>query len=107
MGIWNKLKPVTLYNEYIDKVKVCQETIENCIVRPNQMPFSEKGDSGSLIFTNDNPNRRVLVGMLLGGVDDPRRTFTFFTHIQDIYEDIKSLTGASDVRFKLNRSVHS
>jgi len=63
-------------------------------------PSSLSGDSGALVYTNDDPENRTVVGMVRAGDDDHARG-TFVTPIEFIYEDIKSLTGAVEVRLNL------
>jgi hypothetical protein len=53
--------------------------------------FSQKGDSGSFIYSIGDYR---VVGMLWGGSD----RVTYFTHIGDLVADIKQVTGARDVR---------
>ena len=54
--------------------------------------FSEPGDSGSFVFTASG---RV-VGVVTAG--DERKGVTFMTPIEDVLRDIKSVTGAVEVR---------
>lgn len=54
--------------------------------------FSEQGDSGAFIFDN----RRQVIGLLFAGCDE--KNATYFTHILDVFDDIKAVTGAVDVR---------
>ena len=56
-----------------------------------------KGDSGSLVYTNDDPDNRVVVGIVRAG-DNPHARWTMVTPIEFIYADIKSVTGAAEVR---------
>jgi hypothetical protein len=54
--------------------------------------FSDKGDSGSAVFTVDGE----FVGLLHAGVE-PRREISYITSAQDLVEDIKHITGAIEV----------
>ena len=49
--------------------------------------FSEHGDSGSLVFNMDG----LVVGLLFGGAQSLHRSY--FTHIDELYEDIRAVTG--------------
>lgn len=57
--------------------------------------FAEPGDSGSLIYTNAGK----VVGMLVGG-NERLPTWTF-SPIEDVFEDIKTVTRAEDVRLPI------
>lgn len=72
---------------------VTQPTREHVILGCGQ-PFSRPGDSGALVF---KPSGAV-VGMIVGShqYDD----ITYMTSIEDLVEDIKAATGASDVRIQ-------
>jgi hypothetical protein len=54
--------------------------------------FSDKGDSGSAVFSQDGQ----FVGLLHGGVY-PERDRSYVTAAQDLVEDIKHITGAVEV----------
>ena len=54
--------------------------------------FSDKGDSGSAVFTKAGE----FVGLLHAGVQ-PYRDITYVTSAQDLVEDIKHITGAVEV----------
>ena len=54
--------------------------------------FSDKGDSGSAVFTRAGE----FVGLLHSGVD-PWRDISYITSAEDLVEDIKYITGATEV----------
>ncbi|KAJ5471079.1 hypothetical protein N7530_008436 [Penicillium desertorum] len=58
----------------------------------NSYPFAEGGDSGSWITRVDGK----VFGMLAGG--DERMGTTYFCRINDVFDDIKDITGAAEVR---------
>jgi len=54
--------------------------------------FSDKGDSGSAVFSGDGE----FVGLLFGGTY-LERNMSYVTAAQDLVEDIKHITGATEV----------
>jgi hypothetical protein len=54
--------------------------------------FSDNGDSGSAVFTKAGE----FVGLLHGGVE-PGRQISYITSAEDLVEDIKYITGATEV----------
>lgn len=62
--------------------------------------FSQGGDSGALVYTNDNPQNRVLVGMVRAGLT-PWPYCTLVTPIEFIFKDIKTRTGVEAIRLKV------
>jgi hypothetical protein len=54
--------------------------------------FAEPGDSGALITRMDGK----VLGILTGG--DERQGTTYFCRINDVFDDIKDITGAVEVR---------
>ena len=54
--------------------------------------FSDRGDSGSAVFTE----RGEFIGILHAGVE-PERDIGYTTSAQDLVEDIKDITGAIEV----------
>lgn len=67
-------------------------TLEHSVSCPPTSTFCVSGDSGSFIFDDQGG----VVGLLYGGSD--RNDTAYFTHILDIIEDVKAITGAADVR---------
>ena len=55
--------------------------------------FSLAGDSGSIIFNGNT----LLKGQMFGGFDDG--STTYFTPVEDLFNDIKFMTGATEVKF--------
>lgn len=82
------------FTEAVDEYGVPQviPTWEHKIASGPDGSFVEKGDSGSWIYTQAG----VVVGVLKSG-DESKDTGTM-TLISDIFDDIKSITGATDVR---------
>jgi hypothetical protein len=54
--------------------------------------LSDKGDSGSAVFSQDGE----FVGLLYGGTY-PERNMSYVTAAQDLVEDVKYITGAIEV----------
>lgn len=67
-------------------------TFEYGVANTKQIAFSLPGDSGSFVC---NTTQRV-VGMVIRGYDRTRTSY--YTPIEDIFADIKRVTGARDVR---------
>lgn len=112
-GVYNPLVVANISAQFIDGKYVYRSTKEHSVISGDgRLPFSQKGDSGSLVFTNEDPEHRVLLGMIFGGSEEctcgscsrgvwcGEVRVSYFTHINDILEDIKTLTGASDIHFK-------
>ncbi|OQD75914.1 hypothetical protein PENDEC_c005G04444 [Penicillium decumbens] len=68
------------------------ETFEHAFVSISGGPFSEGGDSGSFVFAEDGD----VIALLWGGIE--RRDVTYVTPIEEVFDDIKRVTGALDVR---------
>lgn len=54
---------------------------------------------GGLVFTNSNPAYLVLIEIIFAG--EPHGRYALFMPIEWVYRDIKELTGATYVRFRL------
>lgn len=67
-------------------------TWESTVVGSRGKSFSEPGDSGSFVFTQEG----VVIGMVFGG--SAECSVTYVTPIQAILDDIKAVTGALDAR---------
>ena len=63
-----------------------------CVIGHMGADFSESGDSGSFVF--DDSGR--LVGLLFGG--DLKGGVTRILVVEDLFDDIKHMTGAKGVR---------
>lgn len=90
-GKYNALDTCRLFRKIVDGKEVDVITIEHTITGN---PFSDRGDSGSLVFDRIGG----VVGLIFGG--HRQSPITFFTHFVDLFEDIKASTGAKDVRIK-------
>lgn len=82
------------FTEALDEYGISQviPTWEHKIASGLDGPFAEKGDSGSWIYTEGG----VVVGMLTSG--DERKDTGTMTLMSDIFDDIKSITGATNAR---------
>ncbi|CRL27072.1 unnamed protein product [Penicillium camemberti] len=72
-------------------------------IEDGDIQFSQAGDSGALVFTEDH----VVVGMVIGGsvsANGLKPSPLLFTRIEDLIADIKLITKATDVRLKAGRS---
>lgn len=91
-GKYGGLRPIQIAKgKGLNGEEVIIETREHSVV-PYSGLFAEPGDSGSLVFNPDG----IVVGMLVAGAT--RIDAVFFQHILDVFEDIKDVTGAVDVR---------
>ena len=70
--------------------KVTNEHAVTVVTTEN--PFSRPGDSGSFIFDHSGG----VIGLLIGGC--LRKNCSYFTAIENVFLDIKKVTGAIDVR---------
>ena len=92
-GEYSKLKQVR-----IARVRDSDGTVRTAITTEHSVScsptstFCVSGDSGSFIFDDDGG----VVGLLYGGSE--RNDVAYFTHILDVFEDVKAITGAADVR---------
>ena len=92
-GSYNRLSEC-LIAEVTNGDEVTHEaTMEHCVtVGYADGPFSLAGDSGALVF---NVFGQV-VGLLFGGAEQHSRSY--FTHVDDLFGDIKEKVGATDIR---------
>lgn len=90
-GVYNGLKTVHLTHAVINGELVPQPTLEHTVTNQGD-PFALRGDSGALVI--DSQAR--VVGLHWGGLDSG--SVAYFTHIEDVLEDIKRVTGAEDIR---------
>lgn len=70
-------------------------TFEHAIARWSYRPIAESGDSGAFVYTFTGE----VVGLLVGSWE--RMDVAVFQYIFDVFEDIKMVTGAVDVRIAL------
>lgn len=90
-GVYNGLKTVHLTHAVINGELVPQPTLEHTVTNQGD-PFALRGDSGALVI--DSQAR--VVGLHWGGLDSG--SVAYFTHIEDVLEDIKRVTGAKEIR---------
>ncbi|KAK4866864.1 hypothetical protein LT330_008027 [Penicillium expansum] len=98
----HRLESAKLEHEIEDGKPITRNTFEYSIFPQSGIHFSEGGDSGALVLTEDH----VVVGMLFGGVvsgSDLKPMFSYWTPIEVLIEDIKNITKATNVRLKMNR----
>ncbi|KGO59814.1 hypothetical protein PEX2_053920 [Penicillium expansum] len=94
-GDYNALKETNIDHEMVDGKTVSMPTIEHSVIpRGDSTSFGRHGDSGALVYTKDT---HVVVGLFFSGRVHPPFTSSF-THISDLIADIKSTTGAMEVR---------
>ncbi|KAJ6083024.1 hypothetical protein N7467_007159 [Penicillium canescens] len=86
-------------NPYADSEAAEDPTVGYIVTGTESSQFARLGDSGGLVFTNSDPARRVLIGIMFSGEEHGR--YSLFTPIYWVYKGIKQLTGATDVRFRL------
>lgn len=82
----------------IEGKEVSVPTVEHTVIPSDTQSgfFAKLGDSGSLVYTKGS---HVVVGLLFAGnVVKPRTSM--FTHIHERVADIKSITGATEVRLR-------
>ncbi|CAI7596094.1 unnamed protein product [Penicillium glandicola] len=96
-GKKHPLETATLEHEIEDGKPIIVTTLEHTIWPERRPQFSQPGDSGALVFTDSY----VVVGMLFAGSQS--HPFSFFTPIENLIQDIKNITKATDVRLKVNR----
>ncbi|KAI9373268.1 hypothetical protein BJX61DRAFT_552323 [Aspergillus egyptiacus] len=90
-GLYSGLKVCHVAKQEVGGKEIDIPTFEHAFAIP-QGHLVERGDSGSLIF--DRQGR--VYGMLFGG--NFLNNIGYFTHTADLIDDIKRVTGASDVR---------
>lgn len=92
-GIYGGLRPIRITNERgPNGEEFTLETEEHSVTPSDGGPFAEPGDSGSLVFNSGGD----VVGILVAG--GMRVNVAYFQHIKDVFEDIKDVTGAMDIR---------
>ncbi|OXV06241.1 hypothetical protein Egran_05991 [Elaphomyces granulatus] len=85
----NTVSIATVFENGKPKPKI---TTEHSITGRHGQPFSLKGDSGAFVFTQSGE----VIGVVFAGHE--QRPVTYFTHIADVFSDIKQKTGATEVR---------
>lgn len=91
-GTYSDLESAHVATVIKDGKEVIKVTKEHCITGDNGKYFSLPGDSGSLVF-----NRRgEVLGLLFAGSE--QRPISYFTHVTNLFADIKKVTCATDVR---------
>lgn len=96
-GAYNQYK-VTTGLSGMDKYMKYQSDEHVFIGAParTETPFSNPGDSGSVVYDKDGK----VVGLLFRGQipNQASAGYTFVTPISDVFDDIKLMTGVEDVR---------
>ncbi|EZF32830.1 hypothetical protein H109_00710 [Trichophyton interdigitale MR816] len=69
-----------------------EPTFEYSVTSPSPYLFSDPGDSGALVFDYDSN----CIGMIFAG--NPISRVSYITLLPDLFTDIKTITGAFDVR---------
>lgn len=84
--------------ETVNGVETTVETLEsNFVGWEINGHATMRGDSGSLMFLPPDPERGPqVVGMLIGGAE--ANDIGYFTRVDHLFEDIKTVTGAQDIR---------
>ena len=93
-GEYSSVRHALISKHMVNDQETQRITFEHTVTSPPKDPFSLPGDSGALVF--NFPCR--VVGMVIGGAE--MGGFTFITHIDDLFRDIKDTTGASEVRLQ-------
>ncbi|KAJ5488688.1 hypothetical protein N7539_003578 [Penicillium diatomitis] len=94
VGKYNGLRDVQLHIVLDDQGKeIGKITREHVICSGEKFVFAEPGDSGSLVY---DPFTEDVVGLFWGAYR--AGTEAFFTPIEEVFEDIKNVTGACEVR---------
>ncbi|KAJ9265169.1 hypothetical protein DTO212C5_6843 [Paecilomyces variotii] len=91
-GTYNGLESAVIADKIVNGQTVRTRTLEHAVCGRHGQWFGDRGDSGSFVFTYSG----TVIGMIFGGNTD--RAISYFTHIFDIFNDIKKITGASNVR---------
>lgn len=86
------LRSVHIHRHIVQGKEIPVETYEHCIKGQRNTRFSRHGDSGAFIFDSQG----CVVGLLFGGSE--AKYTSYYTHIHDIFADIKEVTGATGVR---------
>ncbi|KAJ9266640.1 hypothetical protein DTO195F2_1163 [Paecilomyces variotii] len=92
VGEYNGLHSAVLAMKFVNGEWEKHTTLEHSMCGRHGNWFSQEGDSGALIFNDE----RAVVGMVFGG--NKLRSISYFTHIVDLFNDIKKMTGATKVR---------
>ncbi|KAK2804659.1 hypothetical protein FQN50_006498 [Emmonsiellopsis sp. PD_5] len=90
-GNYSLLKSILLPSDY-QRNQIQKETYEHAIVGKNHKSFSRPGDCGAVIFDL----YCNFVGLLFAG--NCGSNATYFTPAETLFEDIRKITGALDVR---------
>ncbi|KAJ9295969.1 hypothetical protein DTO271G3_5544 [Paecilomyces variotii] len=91
-GTYNSLESAVIADKIVNGETVRTYTLEHAVCGRHGQCFGDQGDSGSFVFTYSG----TVIGTIFGGNTD--RPISYFTHIVDIFNDIKKITGASNVR---------
>ena len=94
MGSYSGIKSVFIEQEIVNGEVFQTRTFEHTVNGHFQHPFSLRGDSGSFVFDSEYN----VVGLIFGGNEDSN--LSYFTHVTDLFDGIKQVTGATGVRIK-------
>ncbi|KAK2757959.1 hypothetical protein FQN54_004365 [Arachnomyces sp. PD_36] len=93
-GRYDGLRSIQLHTYQKDSSgnKIMEETYEHTIVGEPGKLFSDRGDSGAIIFDITCGS----IGLLFGGNADTKASY--FTPFPQLFEDVKRITGAKKIR---------
>ncbi|KAJ5085283.1 hypothetical protein N7532_010054 [Penicillium argentinense] len=95
-GVYNELNQCRLFHEWDPNASGGYRivpTFTHSVGPKDGKNFCEKGDSGALVYEESGN----VVGMFFGATE--RMNVGYFSLISDIFNDIKTITGACEVRF--------
>ncbi|RDW93003.1 uncharacterized protein DSM5745_00325 [Aspergillus mulundensis] len=94
-GVYTALRTAKVARQYADGAWVDKVTLEHTVMSDDRnKSFVMGGDSGALVYSLNG----LVVGMCFGGQNDGE--LGYFTHIQDVLEDIRRVTGVKEIRLK-------
>ena len=91
-GDYNCLIQAKITKELNQKGEIVTKVTHEHMISSSHGVFGEPGDSGAFVFDKYGG----VIGMVLGGFE--RKDTIYFAHIDNIFDDIKRVTGAEDVR---------
>jgi hypothetical protein len=91
-GCYGGLMECRIAREVVNGEEREKVTMEHTVIGRQGEPFSRPGDSGALVYTR----AAEVVGLHFGGRE--KEPISYFTHVVDLFEDIKHVTNAIEVR---------